>query len=70
MDPSRNCNKVIELPAFTPFRDDVALSLEFEVSFVASETVRGYAVFGAAGDHTAESGPVPPLNHMPPDAEP
>jgi hypothetical protein len=40
MDPSRNCNKVIGLPAFTPFRDDVVLSLGFGVSFVASEIVR------------------------------
>jgi hypothetical protein len=40
MDPSRNCNKVIGLPAFKSFRDDVVLSLEFGVSSVASEIVR------------------------------
>jgi hypothetical protein len=40
MDPSRSCNKVIGLPASPPFRDDVVLSLEFAVSFVASEIVR------------------------------
>ena len=71
MDPSRNCNKVIGRSAFIPFGDDVALPLEFGVSFVTSEFVGRYAGSGSTGDWTVESGAVPPLYRVvPPNAEP
>jgi hypothetical protein len=64
MDPSRNCNKVIGRSAFIPFGDDEVLPLECIVSFVVSEFVRGYAVFGSTRDRTVESGAVPSSNHV------
>lgn len=71
MDPSRNCNKVIGRSAFIPFGDGVVLPLEFDVSFVESEFVDGYAEFGSAEDWIVESVVVPPSSHVvPPNAGP